>query len=122
MQFNSMFATMCVSDKNEEIKADFCLEVSLEYFFPLLSWLQNTDLLLRYQRTKNFMEIKCSKLLFQHWLACHGQSVEINTFKEVAGGRGIPEKKKKEKIQNSSYFRFNVMMEWTMLLVLVLVL
>ena len=97
MQFNSMFSMMCVSDKNDEIKADFCLEVSLEYFFPLLSWLQNTDLLLRYQRTKNFMEIKCSKLLFQHWLACHGQSVEINTFKEVAGGRGIPEKKKKKK-------------------------
>ena len=103
MQFNSMFATMCVSDKNDEIKADFCLEVSLEYFFPLLSWLQNTDLLLRYL-TKNFMEIKCSKLLFQHWLACHGQSVEINTFKEVAGGRGIPEKKKKKK--NSKFKLF----------------
>ena len=31
-----MFATMCVSDKNGEIKADFCLEVSLEYFFSLI--------------------------------------------------------------------------------------
>ena len=27
---------------------------------------------------------------------CHSQSVEINTFKEVAGVRGILEKKKKE--------------------------
>ena len=97
MQFNSMFATMCVSDKNGEIKADFCLEVSLEYFFfpychdfgiRIYSWGI-------WQRIS--WKLNVAKILFQHWLACHGQSVEINTFKEVAGGRGIPEKKKKFK-------------------------
>ena len=34
--------------------------------------------------------------MFQHWLACHGQSVEINTFKEVVG---VSQKRKKWKIK-----------------------
>ena len=33
---------------------------------------------------------------------CHGQSVEINTFKEVAGVRGILEKKKKKTKEKSN--------------------
>ena len=102
MQFNSMFATMCVSDKNDEIKADFCLEVSLEYFFPYCHDFRIRIYSWGIKGTKNFMEIKCSKLLFQHWLACHGQSVEINTFKEVAGVRGILEKKKKKTKEKSN--------------------
>ena len=52
--------------------------------------------------------------MFQHWLACHGLSIEINTFKEVVGVRGIPEMKKKKKKKNQIYFRdeWYVMLKW----------
>ena len=45
---------------------------------------------------------------------CHGQSVEINTFKEVAGVRGILEKKKRKQKKNQIYYRekWYVMLKW----------